>query len=363
MAASAAFDVKSITEERNRRGIAGAWTPQPERIPSSLTDTDKSTQQTVAKMGSNIINDALPDPKIQAIAQTTNGRWGSGLDTQKCWDIFWFVKHNVKFEADERAVLALLNETDQIDFLISPSVLMRMPRPAGDCDDMTQLVCALLLLNSVPCEIVTIAADSSRPGEWSHVYCRAILSDGRHMPIDPTNGAYPGWEVPGYDIQKMQAWDLYGKPIPTAPSYHAPRLQGYRVRGMGQDGGTVDLSGVVTSGGTVGDVLGSGASFGDGTGITLPPSSTPSSSGSSINWGTVLSSGLQDITKITQQALLPSGSSLVGGNVISPSGAAGGAFLGINASGQQTLGGVPIQTLMLLGVVALIVGIALKAGK
>ena len=46
-----------------------------------------------------------------------------------------------------------------VDFLIEPSVLIRMRKPQGDCDEFTMLSLALLVANGIDCEIVTVACD------------------------------------------------------------------------------------------------------------------------------------------------------------------------------------------------------------
>jgi len=218
------------------------WRPIPERLPSSLSDSNQSTVQTIARM-CGLIKDALSDPVILDLARRVSGSWGRGPgELRCCWDVFWLCKHRVRFLTDEAAVLGMYGETDQVDFLISPSVLMRMKRPVGDCDDFTMLACALLLINKVQPEIVTVAADPSEPSRWSHVYLRAILPDGRRLVLDPTNGQYPGWEVPACDVFQKQIWDMDGRAIADA----AP-IRESRMRGLDAPSAGVDWLGVVAA--------------------------------------------------------------------------------------------------------------------
>src|SRR5579871_3559886 len=89
------------------------WTPNPERIESSLTDYETSTAQTMQLMGRHV-REALSDPAVLAIAQRTGGRWGRGPnETRCCWDCFWFCKHSIRFVYDERAVWNFFRESDQ----------------------------------------------------------------------------------------------------------------------------------------------------------------------------------------------------------------------------------------------------------
>ena len=222
LGASVAFDLSRLPQ---------GWTPNPERLQSSLTDSELSTEQTVRKM-CELIREGAAHPLIRSIAERL-GRWADGSGVKVCWDAFWFCKHHVRFAVDETAVLALFGEQNQVDFLMSPPVLLAMRRPAGDCDDFTMLCCALLECRGIPWEIVTIACDRAEPGRWSHVYCRAILPDGRRLALDPTNGRYPGWEVPAVDVFRRQFWNSSGQPVDGPESIRDTRMHAYRRRGMG----------------------------------------------------------------------------------------------------------------------------------
>jgi hypothetical protein len=213
---------------------------RPERIASSLSDTDLWTRQTVGLMCRHI-REALKDPAVLKLAREVHAKWGLGPShTRDCWAVFWWLKHHVRFRHDEAAVFALFNERDQVDFLISPSVLIRMRPMEGDCDDFTMLACALLLANGIGCEIVTIACDPSDPRRWSHVYLRAILPDGRRMAMDPTNGQHPGWEVPEGDTFRRQYWNMSGEPVDGPESSRDLRMHAYiprrGFRGLAQSG-------------------------------------------------------------------------------------------------------------------------------
>lgn len=354
------FDVASLTQIARQAGysLPDGWQPIPERIPSTLTDSNMSTRQTVRLMCSHI-KDATHDPLIQEIAARTSGRWGDGSPHQVGWDIFWFLKSAIRFVIDEVPVLALYGETDQVDFLISPSVLMRMRPPKGDCDDFTMMACALLACNRVPYEIVTIMADRSRPGQWSHIYPRAVMPNGQRMVIDATPpGQHPGWEVPAYDIQRKQIWDAAGNPIADSAPVRDQRMHAYRPRrrrhGMGQDEPPAMLD---ASGNVVGDVTaGSGLIWGDPSRSNYDPFSSTGSSG--FNWNALISNLSSVGTKLGTLALLPTGGTMTtlpnGTQVYTNQATAGGVSLG---------GGAPIGmgTILVIGL-GLVMIMALEGG-
>lgn len=224
----------------------------PERVASSLYDSDLSTRQTVELMARHIAN-AQDDPLFRTVARQVRATWATGSQLlPTVWAVFWFCKHRVRFVTDEEAVFGLFGETDQVDFLIEPRVLLRMRCPAGDCDEFTMLSLALLVANGIPCEIVTAACDRERPGQWSHVYGQVVLPDGRRMALDCSPaGKWPGWEVPDCDIQRKQIWDLNGNQSDAPEASKDLRMHAYKRRGLGQDEAPASLD---TSGNVVGDV-------------------------------------------------------------------------------------------------------------
>ena len=281
--------------------LPSGWRPNPERLQSSLTDSELSTEQTVRKM-CELIREGAAHPLIQSIARTL-GRWGDGSPVKVAWDAFWFCKHRIRFALDEHAVLALFGEQDQVDFLISPPVLLSMRRPAGDCDDFTMLCCALLECRGVQWEIVTVACDRSDPGRWSHVYCRAILPDGRRLALDPTNGGYPGWEVPAHDVYRKQYWNREGNPVGGPESIRDTRMHAYVARrGIGdfidEAGQTIDI-GSGGSGPIAGDIQ-EGGSY-------VPPPGLPSTRVGGFDWSTILPSIIKLGGQLGTIAVTPKG--------------------------------------------------------
>jgi transglutaminase-like putative cysteine protease len=66
---------------------------------------------------------------------------------------------------------------------------------AGDCDDMTILLCALLQSIGHPVRIVLSGFDPHRPRLFTHVYLEANYR-GRWIPLDPTMPFSLGWAPP-----------------------------------------------------------------------------------------------------------------------------------------------------------------------
>lgn len=203
-----------------------------ERFQGDLQDSDRATAETVACM-CKYIADAQSDPGVwQAALESRN--WGNPVA-----GAFWWPKHHIKFVQDDVLVSQLLNERDQLELLVTPPVMVRSSKPRGDCDDFTMMVCALLKCLGVGFEIVTVAADGHDPSRFSHVFCRAVLSDGSRIPLDASHGKYPGWCVPASRTYRMQVWDEQGNPIKDVASRKWQGLHGY-VAGLGACGDCIE---------------------------------------------------------------------------------------------------------------------------
>jgi hypothetical protein len=122
-----------------------------------------------------------------------------------CRAIFWFVKGRVKFRLDEDVVYNELGKQDwNQELLIDPGLLLSMPNPQGDCDDFSLLCASMLCAAHIKCGFVTIAADSSEPQRFSHIYVVAYLGSGQRFPLDCSHGSLPGWETK--HIFKIVEW-------------------------------------------------------------------------------------------------------------------------------------------------------------
>lgn len=305
---------------------------QIEAIPSTLTDSERSTRETVKRMARHI-RSALSDPKLQSIARDIARRSASCAchgPQQLVWDVWHFLKTAVRFRSDEEAVSRILNGRDEVDFLINPAVLVRMQRPEGDCDDLTMLGITLLTLCGLTCAIETVKADRRRPGEWSHVFARVYLPGGRAVALDAIPAArYAGWEVPAQDVMERCVWNLDGDPVKRTTRMHGYR----RSRGMGQEETT-------------------------STSLTLPWGGNGAAPvGSGFDWSGLISNLTNIGAKLGTIALTPKGA------YVTPTGLVVNnpyALPPVSATAQ--LGGVSGGALI-LGGLGLLVVFALMAGK
>ncbi len=167
-----------------------------ERFRSS-SNPDTAVAQTIAIMGRHI-QKAAGDPVVMSAAgwALSGVPMGAG-DRVKATAIWSWVKRSVRFIHDEESALALPAGRGHLqDLLITPARLLTMPAPAGDCDDYSMLVCAMLLASGIGCELCTVAADEYRPDRYTHVYAVALLApDGQRFPLDASHGDFAGWET------------------------------------------------------------------------------------------------------------------------------------------------------------------------
>lgn len=185
------------------------------RVPAA-SDSDTATAQTV-RMMADYINKCVADPQVIAAADYAWKRFALGRPepAMKCWGVFWWVKHCIRFRLDE-ATMFRIGEKDQQDLLMAPDVLLRMKDPAEDCDGFTMLEASMLQVLGIPVVIATVAVSPADPSRWSHVFPCAILP-GQVLPLDASNGPGPGWMVPRERIFRWQAWDLSGKRVKVEP--------------------------------------------------------------------------------------------------------------------------------------------------
>lgn len=153
----------------------------------------RGTEETVKRMHS-LIEKGKTDLTIQKIADVVISKSGAAPRDykNKAQAIYTFIKSYIRFERDPFGV----------EMLQEPIVTLK--RRAGDCDDHTILVCAMMGAVGFPYAIKTIKADTRRPDEFSHVY--AVISipgmgwTGADTSVDP---AYLGWEPPGKYPSKL----------------------------------------------------------------------------------------------------------------------------------------------------------------
>ena len=356
-------------------------------VQADYQDTEKSTAQTVKEMGRHV-QSALHDP---AVYQASVDACGWGYDpTTRCVKVWKWLKRNVRFVSDETQLQATMGRGEELELLIAPSVLVRADAKAGDCDDFTMLACAMLSCLGVPSLIKTFKCDRSEPWRWSHVCAAAVLEDGSIFPLDASHGDYPGWEVPAVDQFETALWDMNGNRVggqkgmgsrrglgnyqkecswtgdpmttvggPAAGPY--PQLDLMRYYYPGPRSRKAGLAAIARGkyrgmGATITGPDGIPMDVPDATDIGLTPITDPvlasflvdptqpipttTSTGSAINWNSVIAQLAGAGTKLGSQALLTPGSALLpNGTIIAgtPQG-----------TSNLNLGGISSTTLLLI---------------
>jgi hypothetical protein len=213
-------------------------------FPANLQDPDLATAETVQTMCAHI-HRAAADPLVQRVASQAESAWGnatpsalaltalgSGTAAPAGPGCFWWAKHFCRAlpHSQFKALLAAYPAKRQL--LISPEVLLRTERPAGDCSTFAMLIAAMLEALDARWELVTVAADPADAANYSHVFVRAVLEDGSRLTLDGSHGKYPGWEVPLVHQFRRQVWDSDGQPI-TDQAPRVSALGAYRPRPRG----------------------------------------------------------------------------------------------------------------------------------
>ncbi len=211
-------------------------------------DPDEATAQTVDVMV-RLIGRSASDPMVKRCADTALRQYAGGgplwamrgvnpfagdrVDRARAVaeSVWWYAKHQLRFVHHATQIDVWLNERDQLQLLIEPSVLVRFPfRMEGDCAIYTMLISAMLECLGVGFEIVTAAVDPSQPNIFSHVWPRAVLPNGARIALDASHGRMPGWSVPLDRRYRVQVWDKQGFPIQDSGEQRFNGLHGYTLR-------------------------------------------------------------------------------------------------------------------------------------
>jgi hypothetical protein len=338
---------------------------------------DEGTAKTTRRMA-QLTAESIGTPRLHNFARRSAVTWRGGPlykgrainweDQRQLACSVWFgVNSSMRFVEHSEQIRALLNESDQLQLIISPDVLLKAKRPEGDCAIYTTLVCAALATLGIHYEFVTLACDPREPHLFTHVYARAVLNDGSRIPIDASHGKYPGWEVPLHHQIRKQVWDEAGHPIEDRQPYPVAHLGQYsrvrrvmprRIVGMGQ----VDQVDVTQEGYPVTvDTSGSGPyagapyNFPDITGIAVPYPTGTATTG--VNWNQQIANLLNQGVKLAGQVVAPQ-TTLIrgpGGQLYYQAPASSGGALPAGALLTPTGGG---GTLLLIGG-AVVIGILL----
>ncbi len=195
--------METVQEYRRLEQLAGMPGPSVVTRTNASEDPDVATQETIDLMRAAAIADSQSPQVYRATADAMKLTVGwDAPRVERCAAIYQWITAHVQFRSDEPTLRALFGLENELDLLIRPARLLTMNPPREDCDGFTMLACAMLLCAGVPCEMITIKADPEDASRFSHVYCQAILEDGRPLILDCSEGAKHkvplGWEAPDY---------------------------------------------------------------------------------------------------------------------------------------------------------------------
>lgn len=158
---------------------------------------DRGTAKTISFMRGLVAGkDGIRNPYVHAQARDITSGVPNRDFTGEVNAVYDWVKSHIKFR----------NEADEV--LQSPYMTLQVG--AGDCDDHSTLIAALLRSLGHNVTFRTVSLDS---GDYSHVY--AMVQDrrnGQWIAMDTTvRNAHPGWQPSG--IKRARSWRPMGDSI------------------------------------------------------------------------------------------------------------------------------------------------------
>lgn len=148
------------------------------------------TAQTIGRMA-EYAGAASTSAIVRQAALTAAAEFSS--QASQAGAIWKWIRERIHFRTDEETARPIAADPENTEVLIPPEHLLRMARPAGDCDDFSMLAAAMLISLGIPASFRTVAADPASD-RYSHVYVIAHTEEGR-LPMDCSHGRFPGWEV------------------------------------------------------------------------------------------------------------------------------------------------------------------------
>jgi len=97
--------------------------------------------------------------------------------------LFNWVRRNIRYTRD----------IFRVELLHSARRMLELR--AGDCDDMTILLCAMLMSTGHPARLILAGFRRAKPHAYSHIYPEVNVR-GRWIPIDATTRRPIGWAPP-----------------------------------------------------------------------------------------------------------------------------------------------------------------------
>lgn len=203
------------------------------RIPTDPASVETSTRDTVVEM-SRVAQASARHPVVQRAVQEALAPLPRSWDIkERVKAVYAWVQHRVEFTDDEGVLARVWGYApEDAEMIVHPELLLSMPKPMGDCDDQSTLLASMLLHLPVGVRFVTVAADPEQPDRWSHVYVRVALPCDEVMALDPSHGAYAGWEES--NVFRRKEWIVKEKPM-VGCGCEEPRvgLKGIGVSGLG----------------------------------------------------------------------------------------------------------------------------------
>lgn len=163
---------------------------------AALMSGEQGTAQTVDLMR-QLVDQALTDPQFIRFVTDVVRSVPAYDEVSELQALYDWVQRNIRFTKDPVGK----------ERLYPPTELLKIR--AGDCDDISMLLGAMVLAVGYPARLATIAASPSQPSEFSHVYVEAECPPGSNNWI-ALDAARPdsqfGAEPPTY--YRKRVWSL-----------------------------------------------------------------------------------------------------------------------------------------------------------
>ncbi len=219
-----------------RLALAGDSSLLGYRVP--LADGNAGTAQTVRLMR-RLIDQALNNPEFVRFAVDLVRNVAAYDDFGEVFALFSWVQQNIRYTKDPVTK----------EKLYPPMELLKIQ--AGDCDDISMLLAALAIALGYPARLVTVAANTSAPDDFSHVYTEVELppGSGKWVAVDAARpGSAFGLQPQTYFHKK--AWSLIDDSSQDIAGCTRLRgLSGYLGLGDGLgdgfDAGSVDWTSII----------------------------------------------------------------------------------------------------------------------
>lgn len=178
-----------------------------------LQDGDWGVERTIRWMYA-LVNgrEGTRHPRVQATAAAATA--GAPDFNSQTAALFRWVQQNIRFRTDE-ATSRLFGWANPEDIELIQSPVVTLGLAAGDCDDFSTLLLALLRAHGINGVFTTVARHGH---DFSHVFVEAINPQtGEHLALDPTVArSFPGWRPER--IMRQRRWRGLGQDPQSNPS-------------------------------------------------------------------------------------------------------------------------------------------------